>query len=62
MVGCSLSKQNVEKFGDHFGGKPTSAGRTFTGGSDFFLKFSFLRALLASRGTSLEVTDSVNVP
>ena len=30
--------QQGEKFGDHFARHPKTAGRTFTGGADFFLK------------------------
>jgi hypothetical protein len=28
--------ENLKEFGDHFGGHPKTAGRTFTGGADFF--------------------------
>jgi hypothetical protein len=31
----------LEDLSDHFGGHPKTAGRTFTGGVDFFLKEIF---------------------
>jgi len=31
----------LEDLSDHFGGHPKTAGRTFTGGADFFLKEIF---------------------
>jgi hypothetical protein len=34
-IGCSQAKKDVEDFGDHFGGNPTNAGRTFTGGLNY---------------------------
>ena len=34
----------LEESSDHFGGHPNTAGRTFTGGADFFLKEIFSRA------------------
>jgi hypothetical protein len=34
----------LEDLSDHFGGHPKTAGRTFTGGADFFLKEIFSRA------------------
>ena len=33
--GCSQAKKDVEDFGDHVGGNPTNAGRTFTGGLNY---------------------------
>jgi hypothetical protein len=35
----------MDEFGDHFGEHPKTAGRTFTGGTDFFLKEIFSQRL-----------------
>jgi hypothetical protein len=37
--------KTMDEFGDHFGEHPKTAGRTFTGGTDFFLKEIFSQRL-----------------
>jgi hypothetical protein len=39
QVNAATSRaENLKEFGNHFGGHPKPADRTFTGGPDFFLK------------------------
>jgi hypothetical protein len=35
---ATYETEDLDEFGDHFGGHPKTSGRTFTGGVDFFLK------------------------
>jgi hypothetical protein len=35
---ATYETEDLDEFCDHFGGHPKTAGRTFTGGADFFLK------------------------
>ena len=37
---------DLDEFGDHFGEHPKTAGRTFTGGPDYFLKNIFTPRLV----------------
>ena len=37
--GTTDETEDLDEFGDHFAGHPKTAGRTFTGGADFFLNF-----------------------
>jgi hypothetical protein len=36
--GATEETEDLDEFCDHFGEHPKTAGRTFTGGPDFFLK------------------------
>jgi hypothetical protein len=38
--GTTDETENLDEFGDHFAQHPKTVGRTFTGGTDFFLKKS----------------------
>ena len=51
MADCA--NEFLEDLSDHFGGHPKTAGRTFTGGADFFLKEIFSLSASASQREDL---------